>query len=262
MKEFINRISLVKNSRGVYDLDTSKGCTSGILNNPKGCYNDCYAAKYSKRYGYNFSKTISRSFVNEQHLRLIIKQINNIEMPFIRIGVTGDPSENWDNTLNVINSISDCNMVLYKTYKKVIVIITKHWNNLTNSQLNKLSKFDICINTSISALDTKTLLNNRLSQYNILKKYCKSVLRIVSCDFNLNNKTGRNLNIIQEKLFNNENVLDTILRIDQKNEYVLNGIINIKSVKFLGKQCYASIYNKNTYFGKCSKCSEMCGINL
>ena len=58
MRHFKNKITLIKNSRGVYDLDTSKGCYSGILHNEKGCYNDCYAARYSKKYGYDFSKTI------------------------------------------------------------------------------------------------------------------------------------------------------------------------------------------------------------
>ena len=69
--------------------------------------------------------------------------------------------------------------------KKQIVIITKHWNNLTSKQMKELSKFNICFNTSVSALDNKRQLTNSLKQYNKLKKYCKSILRIVSCDFNL-----------------------------------------------------------------------------
>ena len=45
---------------------------------------------------------------------------------------------------------------------------------------------NIIINTSISALDNDYEIEYKLNQYNNLKKYCKSILRIVSCDFNEN----------------------------------------------------------------------------
>ena len=70
------------------------------------------------------------------------------------------------------------------------------------------------------------------------------------------------MSFIQEKLFNTDNVLDTVLRVSPENEYVLKGIINIKKVKFMDKLCYASVHNKRTYLGKCDKCPEMCGLNL
>jgi hypothetical protein len=254
MREFGNKITLTKNFRGVYDLDTSKGCCSGLKNNPKGCYNDCYAARYSFKYGYDFTKTILRHFENNRHKEKIINQINKIELPFIRIGVTGDPSENWQHTLNVIEDIKDCN--------KQIVIITKHWNLLTVKQLEQLSKYNVCINTSVSALDNKLLLKHRISQYNTLKNYCKSVLRIISCDYNIKNKLGKQFNKIQDKLFNNENVLDTVLRVYKKNEYATSGIINIDKIKFLGKNCHFSIKNKKAFIGYCNDCVDMCGINL
>jgi len=260
MKPFSNRITLVKNSRGIYDIDTSKGCSHGIAHNPKGCYGDCYAANYSYRYGYDFSKTVLRHFENEKHEQQIIEQINKIDMPFVRIGVSGDPSENWDHTLNVCSKIAKCNIVLYPTYMKEIVIITKHWNNLTESHLSRLS--NLCINTSISALDEPLLLNNRLAQYNRLKGYCKSVLRIVSCDFNLQNETGKRLNDIQERLFENEYIIDTVLRVSSKNNLVLDGIINTEKVNFMDSKCLASLYNKNTHLGNCFECPEMCGLNI
>jgi len=253
MQNFANKITLVKNSRGVYDLDTSKGCYSGMLNNTKGCYCDCYAARYSRKYGYVFNNTVLRHFENEKHKEKIIRQINKIDMPFIRLGVTGDPSENWKHTIKICNEISIVN--------KTIVIITKHWHLLTLSQLKDLSKLNIIINTSVSALDNELILNHRISQYNTLKNYCKSVIRIISCDFNTKNKLGRKLSYVQSKLFENENVLDTALRVYNKNEYVLSGLINIEQIKFLGKKCNFSMYNKNTYIGECSKCLEMCGMN-
>ncbi len=249
MRNFANNITLSKNFRGVYDLDTSKGCLSGIKNNHKGCYNDCYAARYSYKYGYDFGNTIFRYFKNENHRKSIIKQINKIDLPFIRIGVTGDPSESWEHTLNIIESIKDCN--------KQIVVITKHWNLLKLYQLKKLSNYNICINTSVSALDNKLLLEHRLSQYNTLKKYCKSVLRIISCDFK-----SRKLNNIQNKLLENKHIIETALRISPKNEYVLDGLINLHKINFLGKRCNFSLRHKDIFIGFCDDCKEHCGINL
>lgn len=263
MREYSKNISLTKNARGIYSLDPSIGCTSGLKYNDYGCYNDCYAARYSKKYGYDFSKTILRSFKNQSHLHKTIKQINKIDLPFLRMGTSGDPSENWKHTLDIIELINkDYQLKLFPSKKKQIVIITKHWKNLSDDQLKIISKYDICINTSVSALDDPVLLKNSLHQYNRLKNVCKSILRIVSFDFNLDNPDAYKYNFIQENLFNNDNVLDTVFRCNPKNAYVTDKLINIKKSKFLGKKCFISKYNKKTYFGKCSTCLEMCGNKM
>lgn len=251
MREYSNIIALTKNSRGIYSLDTSIGCASGMSNNIGGCYNDCYAAKSAKLYGYNFSKTVLRHFKNRQHEKKIITQINNIPLDFVRIGTSGDPSENLEHTVNVLKVISKSN--------KEIVIITKHWTLLTDEQLQYFNTINVCINTSISALDKPDLMNICLQQYQRIKQYCKSILRIVSCDFNLLNKKGLQLSLIQKSLFNNTNIIDTVLRVNKSNQLVKDGIINVKQTKFLGKNVLVSKYNKKTYFGKCLNCLEMCG---
>jgi len=251
MREYTNKITLTHNFRGVYSLDPSLGCAGGMENNDKGCYNDCYAARYSKKYGYDFSKTVLRYFEDEKHINRIVNKINKIEMPFIRMGTSGDPSENWKHTLSILKSIKECD--------KEVVIITKHWNLLTYKQLKELSNYNVCVNTSISALDNSDLLNTGLKQYERLKPYCKSVLRVVSCDFNIENKKGLELYKIQESLFKNYKVLDTIFRVFKNNDLVKDGVIIAKESKFLGKKCYISKYNKKAYFGKCENCLEMCG---
>lgn len=264
MKKYKSIISLSKNERGIWDLDTIKGCKSGLLENPKGCYNDCYAYKTAKRYGIDFSKSIERYFENETHKNLIVKQIEKIDMPFIRIGCSGDPSENWEHTINIIKQIKENSQLsLFDiSSKKQIVIITRHWKTLTDKQLNELKKYNICINTSVSALDSERLINKSLNEYNRLKLYCKSVLRIVSCDFNEQNKTGKIMAEIQRKLFKNENTIDTVFRPSSKNEFVLNGIINVKKMGFMKSKALVSKYNKKTFLGKCNNCLEMCGLNL
>lgn len=250
---FSNKITLIKNSRGVYDLDTSKGCYSGLTKNKKGCYGECYAARSASQYGYNFNNTIERNFENINHVASIRKAIINIDMPFIRIGVAGDPSENWFHFMKVVNLIYGC---------KPIVVITKHWNTLSESQLKELKNYDLCINTSISALDKINLIEHRLKEYNRLKKYCKSVLKVVSCDFNINNLTGLIFKHTQDELFKNDNVIDNVLRVSKNNELVKRGIINIKKDFFLTSKKYFSKVNNKTHTGNCINCPEMCGINI
>ncbi len=254
MKTYSDKISLVKNSRGIYCLDTSMGCSSGLKENARGCYGDCYSAKSAKIYGYDFSKTVLRNFKSKSHQREIISLISKSKLDFIRIGCSGDPSENWGHTILILNKIKNCN--------KEIVIITRHWALLSDEQLEHLSTFNICINTSISALDDSETMERCLTQYLRIKQYCKSILRIVSCDFNLENETGHKLAKIQADLFLNEDTLDTVFRPDKNNPFVLDGIVNVRNGVFNNNKQLMSKYNKKTYTGKCTNCKEMCGLNI
>lgn len=264
MKTYKNIISLSKNERGIWDLDTIKGCESGLKENKNGCYNDCYAYKTANRYGIDFSKSIERKFINQMHRNIIVKQIEKIDMPFIRIGCSGDPSENWEHTINIIKQIKENSQLsLFDiSSKKQIVIITRHWKILTDNQLNELLKYNICINTSISALDNDKLIKNSLEQYNRLKPFCKSVLRIVTAEFNEDNLLGKKMSEIQRQLFKNENTIDTVFRPSSKNEFVKQNIIKVKKMAFMNTKTLVSKYNKKTFLGKCKNCLEMCGLNL
>lgn len=263
MREYKPIISLSKNNRGIWDLDTVKGCESGLLHNQGGCYGDCYAYKTAKRYGIDFSKSINRHFRNKKHLNSIIKKIEKIDMPFIRIGCSGDPSEDWDHTIYIINQIrnnSQLNLFDLKS-KKQIVIITRHWNVLTDKQLNEMKNFNLVVNTSISALDKPELIEKCLSQYERIKPFCKSVLRVVTADFNLQNEIGHKLHKIQQKLMSNEGFIDTVFRPSFNNIFLTQGIINAKKMAFMKSTSLVSKYNKKTFLGKCNNCLEMCGLN-
>lgn len=250
MRIYSKKITLVENIRGVWVIDPIIGCKSGVKNDVKGCFSDCYAARHARIYGYDFSKNVLRDFENERHLNSIIKKINSLDFPFIRMGSSGDPSENWEHTLKILE--------LLKPINKEIVIITRHWKPLNISQLNRLKKLNVCINTSISPIDEN--IHKNIDQYEILKPYCKSILRCVSFDFNVNNEKGLNFNITQDWIFNNYEVLDTVFRCSKQNYLYKDGIINIKETKFLGKKCYISKYNNKTYFGNCKSCLDKCGI--
>lgn len=264
MKDYKEELTLNKNNRGCYILDTVKGCCSGIRHNKNGCYGDCYAKNIADRYGFNFGKSINRKILENnnqyflyglndvEHLSKIINQIRSIDMPFIRIGEMGDPSEDWDHTIDICKKISVAG--------KPIVIITKHWKKIPDSLINELKYINLCINTSVSALDTIPEIEYRLNQYERLKKVCNSVLRIVSCKFNINNWDGLARHNIQKRLFENENTIDTIFRPSKDNYFLLKNIIKVQKVKFLNKIVLASIHNKKTYFGNCNDCPDMCGI--
>jgi hypothetical protein len=263
MKDYKPVITLVRNERGCYILDTVKGCSVCGKEKPLGCYDNCYAMNIASRYGFDFSKPVKRDFQydteqvyfcgfdDEKHTGDIIGKIKKMKMPFVRIGEMGDPSEDWNHTINVCRIIA--------TAEKPIVIITKHWKTIPDELLPELSSLKICINTSISALDNNYEIAHRLEQYNRLKPFCKSVLRIVSCDFNKDNPEGLFRSVIQDELFKNENIIDTVFRPNAKNPLVTNGIINVDKVKFLKSKVLASVYNKNAYFGRCENCPDMCG---
>ena len=126
-KQYSPNIALIVNGRGVYSLDTIMGCEGGISRDEKGCYGDCYAAKSAKQYGYDFSKYVKRDFKDEAHFSEVFHAINRVEMPFIRIGSSGDPSGDWSHTLNVIERLKDC--------KKEFVLITEAHINSYNADV-------------------------------------------------------------------------------------------------------------------------------
>lgn len=263
MRYYSDIISLTENSRGVWSLDPSMGCGSGVVDNKLGCYNDCYAAKLARFYGYDFKKTVYRNFKDQDHLFTTVRQIERIDLPFLRMGTMGDPSEDWEHTFKIIRQIrTDHQLKLFNWPRKEIVIITKHWNNIPEKFLHLLGFYNITINTSTSALDDGHLMNNSLEQYHKLKDYCKSILRIVSADFNQENPIGRKLAKIQTQLFQNKDTLDTVLRVNKNNRLLKDGIINVHKSKFLGKVQLLSKYNKKTYIGNCKNCLEMCGVTM
>ena len=264
MKKYKSEITLIKNNRGCYIIDTVKGRGGVNEENPRGCYGDCYANNIASRYGFDFRNTVNRDFKrdteqlylfgfkDQRHENEIIEMIKKIDMPFVRVGEMGDPSQDWEHTLNICEIIAQA--------KKKIVIITKHWKSIPENFLPKLKNLDITINTSVSALDDTIDLDYRLGQYNRLKPYCNSVLRIVSCEFNLENEIGQIRSFIQEKLFMNENIINTVFRPNINNPLVTNKIIIVKKVKFLKSSVLASCFGDAVYFGDCKHCPDMCGV--
>ena len=261
MKRFKETITLNRNSRGCYILDTVKGCS--ILNSrSKGCYGDCYAAGIASRYGVDFGNPVKRDFdrnglqpslfgfQDTDHASEIVKSIRNIEMPFVRIGEMGDPSEDWDHTISVCDAIAIAG--------KPIVIITKHWKAIPEDLLFRLH--GITINTSVSALDSHAELTYRLDQFERLKPFCNSVLRVVTCDFNLENEDGLKRSTVQDYLLALGKCIETVFRPSSKNALLTSGVIKAEKVTFLKAKMLASMRDKSSYLGRCETCPDMCGI--
>ena len=133
---------------------------------------------------------------------------------------------------------------------------------IPDNLLKYLNKYSIIINTSISALDSKKQIDHRLKQYNLLKNYCKSILRVITCNFNLDDNLGIFLNEVQENLLKNDNIIETVFRPSIKNDLVQYHTINVKRKQFLKSKILCSIKNQDTFFGYCSECKEMCGVYL
>lgn len=252
MREYSNTITLTKNIRGVYSLDTILGCSNVTNKNKNGCYDDCYAARYARKYGYDFSKPKLRFFKDEKHAASIVRKINKLDVDFIRVGTSGDPSINWAHTIGILEQLEGI--------KKTIVIITKHWNELKPDELRRLSYLNVCVNTSISVLDGD-FLEYRIGQYLKLEKWCtNSVLRIVTFNFNTENRKGFYYNSLQNDLLSEYKVLETAFRCSPKNKYVESGIIKRdNSIKFLGKKCGFSKRSDSIHIGLCIDCLDKCG---
>ena len=254
LRTYKDELTVEENQKGVLDLDTIKGCTYGCANCEKGCWGLCYAYKIANYRGIDFSKSITRWLKTKKQMKQIGKTIFRSNKEFIRIGTMGDPCHNWDYTIRICEWVSRS--------KKPIVIITKHWIALTDEQMKRLGKLDVIINTSLSALDTKAQIDYRLEQYRRYKRYGKSVLRIISCDFNRELEEGRKLAEIQDELFKNENIIDNPLRVPLSYFMVKSGIIKVKKIMDINSEVYISRFNPNTYIGICENCPEMCGINF
>ena len=72
MAKFTNKLTLSKNGKGVYSLDTVVGCEFGIKKyGDRGCYGLCYARKIANFRGFDFSKSVIRDdFSQIDHLAI------------------------------------------------------------------------------------------------------------------------------------------------------------------------------------------------
>ena len=214
MRLFKPVLSVSENRKGVLDIDTVKGCTIGMANYPgKGCYGLCYAYRMAHCRGIDFKNSVSRK-VNKYEKKSIQQVVKKHPAKWFRIGTMGDPSHDWELTISVCEWLGRA---------KIPVIVTKHWVNMADSQIDRLLKCGVIINTSISALDTVDEIEHRLSQFHRLQgKNVGSVLRIVSAKFG-DTEWGLRKAKIQDYLFSFSPTIDNPLRIPFSDKRVMEG---------------------------------------
>jgi hypothetical protein len=221
-----------------------------------GCYGECYAKKISLRNGIDFNTSVSRKFVDQwQHRDIIIKQLINSGSSWYRIGVMGDPSYDWDNTINVINCLRHAG--------KTAVVVTKHWIALSDHHVSRLMDLDVVLQTSTSGMDNDNEIHHRVGQIERLKKYgIPSVNRVVTCEYGVSDWSKA----CQEKqsfLLSILPIIDNPLRVSSRNARLLSGEIKVtKRTDSVGGGKLVSLHSGSLYLGKCETCPDQCYISL
>lgn len=253
MRLFKSVLSVSENRKGVLDIDTVKGCSIGMSNYPeKGCYGLCYAQRLSRCRGIDFSTSVSRK-INKHDKKTIQQVVKRHPAKWFRIGTMGDPSHDWELTLSVCEWLGRA---------KIPVIVTKHWVAMTDTQIERLKKCGVIINTSISALDNSDEIHHRLAQfYRLQEKNVGSILRIVSAKFG-DTEWGSRRAKVQDYLFSLSPTIDNPLRIPFSDKRVIDGDIIVERHDDLGGGSTISIANRSAYIGRCDKCQDQCGVNL
>ena len=248
-------LSITLNNKGVIDIDTVKGCVYGMSKYPNGgCYGECYAYKDATRYGIEYKTSVSRKFQDREHRATVLNILNEYKTNWYRVGVAGDPSYDWDNTITV------CRALRYSN--KTPVIITKHWIELTDSQIDILRKLNVVINTSTSGLDSDSELLHRVKQAHKLEECgVKSVTRVVTCKYGTT-EFGNNCNDKQSYLLSQNHVINNPLRLSKDNKHYLNGDILAENIDCaIGGGKFVSLMDSKVYLGVCKYCPDQCGVD-
>jgi len=252
---YLSVLTVTENRKGVLDVDTVKGCTLGMQRYPYGgCYGECYAFKNAVRYGINFKISVSRKFMGREHMNTVVKEMQKKSAPWYRIGTAGDPCHDWQNTAVVCWAL--------RWTKKVPVIITKHWNEITDEHLEKIKKVSPVFNTSVSGMDTDQEIEYRISQMRRIKSFgINSILRVVTCQFG-KTEWGRGCKEKQDYLLSFNPLIDNPLRVKSSNQHVLNRDILVeKKNESIGGGKLVSLHNNSVYLGKCKACPDQCGVD-
>lgn len=199
-------------------LDTVRGCI-GAKVIKGGCYGQCYAAKMAKVSGVDFSHPVACE-LDPTTLRRSLKRVDE---PWIRIGVSGDPSLEWGLTLRVADYCREAD--------KIPVVITKGWHKPTDTDLWWLQSSGAVLHVSLSALDGRRLIKQRRDLMHRYKdKGGTVVCRLITSAF-----TGE-FGGLQSELITwcrdrQIPILETPLRFFRTNPYYLSGVIDSDKVK-------------------------------
>ncbi len=247
-------LTVAMNSKGVLDIDTVKGCAAGMRAYPgTGCYGECYAAKIAARYGIDFTKSVSRQFMDREHRDTLVRHIQKFPAKWYRVGVAGDPCHDWKHTIAVLRSL--------RWTGKTPVIITKHWTALTDKQVGDLKWLGAVIGTSTSGLDTDAEMAHRVKQIDRLRAAgVQSVCWVITCEYGTS-EWAQAAKKKQDYLLTLSPVIDCPLRASASNPRVLSGdILLTERPDAIGGGKLISLHDSSTYLGTCAGCPDQCGV--
>ena len=185
-------------------LDPVRGCPSYADPQYPKCPWDCYSEEAVRRYKIDYGKAVSM----ELNAKLLRKDLLQCQSDWIRIGVDGAPSMNWELTIRCAEIIA--------SFGKTPVIVTRMWKPLAMEQLHRLIDINAIIHITVSAADEIDHLQRNLE----IAKDVQSlggliVLRVVTFAY----RTGDNLWEIQDSIMNSEiPVLEQPARILRKTK--------------------------------------------
>lgn len=253
LRRYLPRLTAVENGKGVLDVDTVKGCTIGMNAYPiGGCYGECYAAKTAHLYGIDFATSVTRKLMPFDW-RSVFCTVRDHPGSWYRIGTAGDPSHDWDNTLDVCEQLQGTG--------KIPVIITKHWEALSDDDLARLNKLGAVVNTSTSGLDSDAESKYRVRQIERLRDAgIRAINRVVTCDFGAT-EWGQERKEKQDYLLSIGPVIDNPLRASKQNQRVIDGDIKLQRIEdAIGGGKFVSLHSDSVYLGKCESCPDQCGV--
>ena len=255
LKHYSHILTVAENHKGVLDVDTVKGCTLGMKAYPQGgCYGECYANKIAVRYGFDFTTSISRRFLDREHMGTVTKMLLDFDHGWYRIGTHGDPCHDWNNTMVVVRAL--------RHTKKIPVIVTKHWEILSDEQLIELKKLSAVINTSTSGMDSDAELKHRVEQIERIRSFgIRSINRIVTCNYG-SSEWARICKEKQDYLLSITPIIDNPLRASKNNSHVINGDILVENrIESIGGGKLVSINSNTAFLGACKDCPDWCGVD-
>lgn len=257
LRRYHDALTVDVNRKGVIDVDTVKGCTAGMRAYPDGgCYGECYAYRIAARNGIVFDESVSRGLVDQwAHRDLLIKKLLDEEASWYRVGVMGDPSFDWDHTINMIHALRHAH--------KTAVIVTKHWTPLSDDNVSRLLDLDVVVHTSTSGMDTDEETAHRVRQLERLRAAgIPSVNRVVTCQYGTSDWASA-CEARQEYLLSLAPVIDNPLRVRYSNPRVMDGdILVTRRPDSVGGGKLVSLYAPTAYLGTCEGCPDQCGVGL
>ena len=251
-RSYLPFLTAVENQKGVLDVDTVKGCTSGMRVYPRtGCYGECYANKIAERYGIDFTASVSRK-IHPYEFRSLHKTVREFHANWYRIGTAGDPCHDWEHTISMCEEL--------RSTAKIPVIITKHWITLSDGEIARLKALRAVVNTSTSGLDSDAETKHRLRQIERIRLAgVRSVNRVVTCRYGTS-EWARAAQQKQDYLLSILPVIDNPLRASLSNPKVQSGEILIeRQEQAIGGGKIISLHNPQVYLGTCTNCPDQCG---